>query len=131
MRRVYHHYTKLEEVKAGMWRISGGDEAKSYKTKSADLMRNPELFLASMRQAVKEWPNSCEHNMTASTINRQAWLGHAGCCIATGSPEECTRIGWHTLNQSEQDEANRMADIAIMEWENKYLEFEPRLCGRT
>ncbi len=128
MKRVYHHYKKLEEVNAGMWRIVGGDAGKDFASAAADLMRDPEAFKASMRKAIMAWPNSCEHNMTAKNVNRQAWLGHAGCCIAVESPEECTRLGWWKLTKEQQDEANRVADEVILEWEQMY---ESRLMGRT
>lgn len=100
-----------------MWRICAGNERLLYLKKAADLMKNPEAFLAAMRRAIEEWPISAAVNLSTRSINRQAWTGHAGCCIAVGSPEEITRLAWHTLNSREQDEANAAADIAIAEWE--------------
>lgn len=107
--RVYHHYENLEEFHAGMWRIVRGEKRKDYIAAAADLMKAPSDFKDAMEKAVDEWPNSCEANLTAESVNRVAWLGHAGCCIATASPEDCTRTAWHTLDKSEQDEANRVA----------------------
>ena len=75
-----------------------------------------------MMKAVNDWPISCEVNLTASSINQRAWLGHAGCCIAAGSPEDCTRLGWHMLTEEEQDKANAAADRAIEEWARRYAE---------
>ncbi len=116
MKRVYHHYTKCEEFAAGMWRIVPAGERDSFVEKSAELMRDPQRFAEAMLRAVKEWPRSCEQNMTAPSVNHQAWFGHAGCCLAHGSPEDLTRLAWHTLNQKEQDAANAAADLAIEEW---------------
>lgn len=104
-----------------MWRSVSGDRAAHYIHASADLMRCPEEFKESMREAVKAWPYSAEHNLTCISLNRIAWLGHAGCCIATNSPEDLTRLGWHTLNQTEQDDANRVAGEVLKEWETEYL----------
>lgn len=118
--RVYYHYELLEEYKYGMWRIERGIDRKSYIEEAAMLMRDPERFEAAMLRAVNEWPVSCEHSLTAEDTNRIAWLGHAGCCIEVGSPEEATRAGWHTLTPSEQDEANAAAARALREWENIY-----------
>lgn len=109
MTRIYHHYERLEEFHAGMWKRLTGDDRKRFVLSAADLMRCPDEFKAAMASALTEWPNSCEHNLTSLDSNRIAWLGHAGCCIATGSPEECTRVGWHTLNKQEQDAANEAA----------------------
>lgn len=118
--RVYHHYEKLEEYHAGMWKIVRGDKRKQFVQQAADLMRCPEEFKEAMSQAVKTWPRSCEANLTADGVNKIAWLGHAGCCIATGSPEDCTRVGWHTLDSQEQAEANRVAAEVLQEWEGSY-----------
>lgn len=116
MKRIYHHYTRCEEFAAGMWRIVPVSERESFIDKSAALMRDPEAFRLAMFRAISEWPLSCEQNLTASSVNHQAWFGHAGCCIAHGSPEDLTRLAWHTLTQAEQDEANAMADLAIKKW---------------
>lgn len=119
MRRVYHHYEKWEEIQAGMWRNVTPTERARLADEAACLMKNSALFLEAMQRATEEWTHSCEHHLTG-TFNRQAWVGHAGCCIAVGSPEDVTRQAWHTLTQDEQDQANRAADQAIAEWESRY-----------
>ena len=111
--RVFHAYDKLEEFHAGMWRIVRGSARKDYIAAAADLMKSPEDFKDAMLRATMEWPISCEANLTAESVNRIAWLGHAGCCIAVQSPEEATRVAWHTLASDEQDEANRVADEVV------------------
>ena len=83
-------------------------------------MRDSDTFKTAMLRAIAEWPLSAEVALTADATNRIAWLGHAGCCIATGSPEEATRAGWHTLSQSGQDEANRVAGEVLEAWEGTY-----------
>lgn len=122
LKRVYRHYEELEEFHAGMWRITHGDVRKGHVKAAADLMRDPDAFKAAMKRATALWPKSTEVAMTAEDTNRIAWLGHAGCCVGVGSPEEATRAGWHTLNASEQDEANRVADEVLQEWLEGYQE---------
>lgn len=118
MRRVYHHYKDREECQpGGMWRIvAGADERTSFVVAAGVLMAYPEEFRASMLRIVREWPRSCEATMTTPSMNYRAWFGHAGCFLATGSPEDCTRLGWHTLAPEQQIVANRMADEAIAVW---------------
>lgn len=87
---------------------------------SAGLMKDPAAFEAAMIRAVNEWPNSCEAALTASVINHQAWIGHAGCAINHNAPEDLTRLGWRTLTQEQQDAANAAADRAIEYWAEKY-----------
>jgi len=107
--RIYHHYEDLEEYHAGMWKIVRGKPRKNYVAAAAGLMQDPGAFKDAMLQALTLWPKSCDANLTAESVNRIAWLGHAGCCIGTGSPEEATRVAWHTLASDEQAEANRVA----------------------
>lgn len=103
-----------------MWVKISGEPYHSYATKAANLMRDPEAFKAAMGTAVKQWPVSAEHNLTAIECNRRAWLGHAGCFFGVGSPEEPTRIGWHQLSSVEQFEADRVAQEVIEAWEEEY-----------
>jgi hypothetical protein len=116
--RVYHHFDDLEEYHQGMWRITHGVERRTCMTRAAALMKEPVAFKAAMVRALEEWPNSCEHNLSAENVNRIAWLGHAGCCLGAGSPEEATRAAWHTLLRPEQDEANRAAGEVVADWDN-------------
>jgi hypothetical protein len=116
MKRVFHHYERLEEFTDGMWRITRGDGRKAHVEASAALMRDATAFEGAMLRALEEWPLSCEHNLSAENVNRIAWLGHAGCCVGAGSPEDCTRVAWHTLTQSEQDAANQAAANVLAQW---------------
>lgn len=117
MSRVFHHYERLEEYQDGMWRITRGEKRKAHVAASASLMRDPAAFQSAMFAALEQWPLSCEHNLTAENVNRIAWLGHAGCCVGVSSPEDCTRLGWHTLTREEQDEANRVAAEVLKQWD--------------
>ena len=118
-KRVYLHYEKLEEFKAGMWRIVRGVQRGRNMIQAAALMRNLPAFTQAMLQAVHEWEQSCAFNLTSENSNRLAWLGHAGCCIGTGSSEENTRAAWHTLNKIEQDQANEAAQSVLDFWEKE------------
>ncbi len=118
-KQVFHHYSVLEEHAAGMWRRIAMAESEPLTQAAAGLMRDPDAFLAAMRRALVEWPLSMEAAMSTPSLNERAYMGHAGCCIAVGSPEFLTRLAWHLLTQQEQDEANRMADIAITEYRER------------
>lgn len=105
-----------------MWRTETGEARLNFVSAAASLMRDPVAFKSAMAKATVDWPFSCEHNLTAGPVNRIAWLGHAGCAVATNSPEVCTRTAWHTLTQAEQDEANRVAGEILDDWERQYHE---------
>lgn len=116
--QVFYHYTLLEEHQAGLWRTTRPGEREALTIAAYRLMRNPARFLEAMLRACKEWPYSMEAAMTTPSLNQRAWMGHSGCCIAVGSPEDLTRLAWHRLNQKQQDAANAAADSAIEFWAN-------------
>jgi len=103
-----------------MWRVIHGAEAEEYLQKAITFTGNAELYGEWMMKVIDEWPKSCEHNLTCGGMNRQAWIGHAACCLAIGCPEEITRLAWHHLTEKQQDAANAKADAAILEWEKRY-----------
>lgn len=102
-----------------MWRNVSTKERDSFAAVTADLMAFPTNFEKAMRRALDEWPNSTEAALTSPSMNHQAWLGHAGCFLATGSPEDATRLGWHQLDGLQQHEANAAADRVIVEWKRR------------
>jgi hypothetical protein len=114
--RVYFHYELLEEFQEGMWRIVRGDERKMAIERAARLMKSPDEFKAAMSKALERWPNSCAHNFTCDGMNKIAWLGHAGCCIGAGSPEEATRTAWYHLSDDEMARANAVAAEVLAEY---------------
>src|SRR5271166_5536141 len=89
-------YSKLEDTKAGVWRIASKEDREKYLPLAAKLMKCPEDFYKAMVRAITEWPVTSDYHLGNSSMNRQAWIGHAGCCIELGSPEEVTRLAWHT-----------------------------------
>jgi hypothetical protein len=112
-------YDQLEEHDHGMWRKVPAVEQEGYIEAARRLMADPPEFLWAMLRVVEQWPNSMTAAMTTPSLNRRAYMGHAGCCLATGSPEDLTRLGWHRLTEEEQQEANAMADEAIAAWEER------------
>ena len=116
IKRTYVHCELLEE--APMWGNIKPKDHAFYAEKSADLMRESDSFLNACRNVFSEWPNSCLQNLSARCMNREAWLGHAANYLSHYSVEYTTRIGWRMLDSDEQEEANRIARIAIKEWES-------------
>lgn len=99
-----------------MWRIVRGRMRKEYLAKAVALMKHRTEFREAMHHASILWRYSTEAHLTGG-FNRQAWIGHAGCCLATGSPEDVTREAWHQLTQAEQDRANQDADEILALWD--------------
>lgn len=124
-KRVYHHYSKMEEFHSVMWKQIPPEDREAAVNASAMLMAAPELFERACDKAITDWPNSAEANLTASVINHQAWLGHAACCINHGASEDLTRQAWRTLSEKQQGDANAAADRAIERWRNAYALANP------
>lgn len=121
IKRIFHRFEKCEEYKSNMWKACDPVEREKFIEEARNLMIAVDDFYAAMVQAVHDWPFSCEANLTASSMNHQAWLGHAGCAIAVNSPEDMTRLAWRTLTQEQQDAANAAADRAIAVWKEKHI----------
>lgn len=120
MKRVYHRYEVWEEYAHGMWRKVSNNEYDEFLRKAIEFTGDTELYGSYMMRVANEWPYSCEHNLTCSGMNRQAWIGHAACCLAISCPEYITRDAWWMLSQEQRDKANLKADEAIAYWESKY-----------
>lgn len=119
--RTHYPWHQLEEYrpKGGMW-ATPPTLSRGYHAEAAGkLMADPPAFRAAMLRVLDEWPKSTDNAMSTPGLNRRAWIGHAGCFLATGSPEETTRIGWHQLDDAEQAAANEAADQAIFEWRRR------------
>lgn len=117
MKRIYHHYENWEDYQAGMWRTVSGSERDSFLRKAIEFTGDAVLYGSFMRRVLSEWPLACEHNLTDTTQNRKAWIGHAATCIAIDCPEDITRQAWGQLSQQQQDDANEQARQTIEEWE--------------
>lgn len=121
IKRIFHHWQKCEEYKTNMWRMVPIDQRENLQEYSRNLMIEHDVFEEVCKKVVDSWPYSCEANLTASSINHQAWIGHAACAINHNAPEDITRLAWRTLTEEQQDLANKAADNAIAYWKEKHL----------
>jgi hypothetical protein len=125
MNRIYHPYHLWEDWKFGMWRYTSEIEKAEYLQRAIEFTGDAELYGSYMLKVLAQWPYACEHNLSNRAINRQAWIGHAACCLAINCPEDITRLAWHQLTQKQQDDANAKADFAIQTWENRQCQSAP------
>jgi hypothetical protein len=123
-RRQHYSWEQMEEYQpdGGMWAIPTATHRERHIDAAEQLMLSPASFKRAMRQALRDWPRSVAVALTTPGLNYKAWLGHAGCYLATGSPEETTRIAWHRLDDGEQWAANDAAQSVINEWREAHSE---------
>ncbi len=120
MKRIYHRYEVWEDWRAGMWRQSlPADEEAVILARAVEFTGDAKLYGAFMMRVVKSWPFSTEHNLTNTSLNRQAWVGHAAASLAIGAPEYVTRKAWWMLTEQQRRKANRRADSAIRKFEER------------
>lgn len=127
MKRIWHPYTKWEDYRDGMWRVSSKTEREDLLPKARAFTGDPDLYGGWMLKVLTEYPIACEQNLSDTHQNRRAWIGHAACCLGIGCPEDVTREAWGSLNEDQQTKANAKADEAIQRWENEYESQNPSL----
>lgn len=120
MKRIFHHCDKWEETP--MWKKVMDFEREALIPRAIEFTGNAKLYGEWMLKSLDIWPISCEQNLSHKSNNRQAWIGHAACYLATNCPEDVTRAAWWQLTQEQRDLANAQADIAIAEFERRYAE---------
>lgn len=116
MKRIYHNHNLREDWKQGLY-DSACENVDQKIEACKHVLSTQTIFEQLANEVIKRWPYSCEHNLTDSGRNRQAYLGQVTCCFYCGAPEYITKIAWNLLNKSTQDKANKTADLVI----NKYI----------
>lgn len=120
MLRVYHDYRRWEDFKAGMWRKVDVTEFNKLLPVAIEFTKNHIKYGNAMLRVIKIWKYSCEHNLTNSSANRKAWIGHAACCLELKLPESVVRRAWKFLTNEQRRLANEQAEIAINKWTENY-----------
>jgi ParB-like chromosome segregation protein Spo0J len=115
--RIFHTFDKWEAVEAGFFApgLKGRDKEQCEQEYGV-FLSDSNRFAEGIQKVFKEWPNSCEHNLTNSSMNRIAWIGQAAACAAIGLPSTY-RGGFSKLPKEVQDVANNLA----LEYLNKWL----------
>ncbi len=120
--RIYHPYHCWEETEYNMWgRVEQG-KRQEYLDRAIQFTGEARVYGAWMLRVTEKWKYSCEHNLSDTSQNRKAWIGHAACALAFQCPEDIVREAWKHLSERQQIEANAVADLAIALWESRCSE---------
>lgn len=115
--RIYHTWDKWECFRAGFFEVrapkpyTDEDCENLYKELLSDINEFKRVCLL----IIKEWVNSCEHNLTNERMNRIAWMGQAALCYKHSIPAKY-RGGYNLLTQEQQKVADETALEAINLW---------------
>ncbi|MEE9573622.1 MAG: hypothetical protein V3W20_11280 [Candidatus Neomarinimicrobiota bacterium] len=126
MKRIYHDYRRWEDFKNGMWRKVSKTEHEKLLPIAVEFTGDHEKYGSAMMEVIQKWKYSCENNLTDSSLNKKAWVGHAACSFKLNLPECVVRSAWKLLTDEQRYLANNQADIAINMWVKKYLSKETR-----
>lgn len=114
--RLFRTYDKWECHKAGFYATTKDGMSKAEcESAMRDLLSDVPRFKKALTGVISEWPNSCEHYLTNSAMNRVAWLGQAATCYALGIPA-VYRGGFYLLTEKQQQAANKAALQALNKW---------------
>lgn len=132
--RVFHTFDKWEAVQAGFFLpgLKGRDKEECEQEYGAFLASSDE-FEKGIKLVFELWPNSTEHNLTNSSMNRIAWIGQAAACAYKGLPSTY-RGGFSALSKELQDNANELAlkylNIWLLERGMKTVNMDEALSAR-
>lgn len=116
MKQIYHPYWLWEDFNNGMWR----KESKLYELNTFDdiveFTGNHVEYGIAMMEVIERWPYTMEHNLTNSSINHRAFIGHSACSYKFDWPEYLVRKAWKHLSKEQQDLANDEAEKAFKLW---------------
>ena len=115
-------YTEWEDYAAGMFDPSA---TAGMSDDAAALLKDPDRFYDAAVEMLREWPvAAAEHLASARGRMYHPWIGSAACCYATGATQEATRLAWRTLTESQQSDANAVADRVADEYRMGVLNAE-------
>lgn len=115
--RVFHTFDKWEAVPAGFFSPGiKGRKPDECEAEYAAFLSNLIEFESAALAVFEHWPNSSEHNLTNSSMNRIAWIGQAAACFKRGLP--ATYRGGFSLLSPEQQKA---ADLIALKCLNVWL----------
>lgn len=114
--RIFHTHDKWELVEYGFFDSAHKTmSAEQCRYKYADFLANEDLFKQTIYELFRDCPNSCEHNLTNSSLNRIAWIGQAVMAYKHNVP--CVFCsGFNLLSEEKQIAANNVAFEALNYW---------------
>lgn len=118
--RIFHTYEEWECYRAGFYATVApeGMTKKDCEERYRTMLSNIPEFTTALERVIVEWPNSCEHYLTNTAMNRIAWLGQAALCWLHGIPSTF-RSGFYLLTEEQQKIANETALYALNQWLTK------------
>lgn len=121
MKKIWHPWHKWECAKAGFYSSFAdiGINKELAQDQYREFLSDIDMFEGTLKLVVSEWKYSCEHFLSDSNRNKIAWLGQASMAYIAGIPAEA-RAGYKLLTDTQQIEADNMAERYLNIWIEKY-----------
>ena len=116
MNRIFNNYASWEDAKNGLYNNFSGNKKEAID-KILNIFCNYSETERLMLKFLELWENSCDFNLSNSSMNRIAWLGQACCNIEDGFSEDIVRVAWSYVPEVFQEQANNIAKRIISLWE--------------
>jgi len=117
--RYFSHYTNWECWQSGLYRT--GKLSDDLVNRCKLILEDVSLCDGCFSKVLIHWPVSSKVHLSNTTINRQAWLGHAGFCVDCGASEQEGVAAWWMITKEKQDAANSIADFYIKKFERDFF----------
>lgn len=117
--RFFIHFSSWECWKNGLYKTGRMDD--NIIKKCQHILENIDVCDLCFSSVLSSWPTSSKVHLSNKTINRQAWLGHAGFCVDCGANEQEGVAAWWKITKEKQDRANSIADYYIKKFEKEYM----------
>lgn len=133
--QIFHPFNKWECNQLGMYKKTCFMDDHKMIQDCMELLGCPEWLYEAMSMVTHGWFYSCEHFLSNTARNRQAYLGQAACCLVHGAPEYLTKQAWGMLTEDQRIAANKIADEVLEVWEEKhsrgYFKWEKDTLSKT
>lgn len=116
IKQVWIPYTEWEDWLNGMWRKVEQSERDELLNGAIEFTGDYRRYGEAMHEVIFAWPRTMLNNLTNSSINQKAFVGHCAACFKISMPEIITREAWKHLSEIQRLEANREAQQAIDSW---------------
>ena len=116
MKQVWVNWESWEDYHAGMWeKVAAMDFDRLLKL-AIEFTGDHVAYGNAMQRVVFAWPQTMLHNLTNTSLNQRAFVGHCAACFEHQLPESVTRAAWAYLSEAQRIEANKQAQNAIDSW---------------
>jgi hypothetical protein len=121
VKRIWVPYWFWEDYRNGMWKKLPIEKESVMLEQCIEFTGDYRKYGEVMMKVVSLWDFTMSHNLTNTSMNRLAFIGHCACTLEFQCPEYITRRAWKELSEQQQNKANAKAQKALEWWiENKY-----------